>query len=148
MSLWPPPSRSHGGQSALLYTADHGENIYDDHRQLFLHASPIPSYYELHVPFAVWTSDAYRHAYPDIIETLHRNADAQAESSVSTFHTLLHIAGISSPRLQPDKSLASPTYHCSPRRYLNDHNEAVTLRRAGLTATDLTLLKKWGIMEK
>lgn len=140
--------RSHGGQSALLYTADHGENIYDDHRQLFLHASPIPSYYELHVPFAVWTSDAYRHAYPDIIETLRRNADAQAESSVSTFHTLLHIAGISSPRLQPDKSLASPTYHCSPRRYLNDHNEAVTLRRAGLTATDLTLLKKWGITEK
>ncbi len=140
--------RSHGGQSALLYTADHGENIYDDHRRLFLHASPIPSYYELHVPFAVWTSEAYRHAYPDIVEALRRNADAQIQSSVSTFHTLLHLAGIASPRLQPDKSLASPTYHCGPRRYLNDHNEAVTLRRAGLTTADLTLLKKWGITEE
>ena len=140
--------RSHGGMSTMLYTADHGENIYDDRRQLFLHASPIPSYYELHVPFAVWTSDAYRHAYPDAAEALRRNADAQAESSVSVFHTLLHLAGISSLRLQRDKSVASPDYRCGPRHYLNDHNEAVTLRRAGLTATDFTLLEKWGITEE
>ncbi len=140
--------RSHGGLSALLYTADHGENIYDDRRQLFLHASPVPSYYELHVPFAVWTSDAYRNAFPHIIDGLRRNADAQVQSSVSTFHTLLHLAGIVSPRLQATKSVASPDYHCGPRRYLNDHNEAITLRHAGFTAADLTLLRKWGVTEE
>lgn len=137
--------RSHGGLSAMLYTADHGENIYDDSRQLFLHASPIPSYYELHVPFAVWTSDAYRHTFPDINAALRRNADAQVQSSVSTFHTLLHLAGITTPRLQSDKSVASTAYRCGPRRYLNDHNEAVTLHRAGFTAADFSMLKKWGI---
>ncbi len=140
--------RSHGGMSAMLYTADHGENIYDDGRQLFLHASPIPSYYELHVPFAVWTSEGYRRAFPDITATLRRNAGAQAQSSVSTFHTLLHLAGIGSPRLQRSKSLASPDYRCGPRRYLNDHNEAVTLRRAGLTDADFDRLRERGITEE
>ena len=36
--------------SAMLYTSDHGENIFDDSRNLFLHASPVPSYYDMHVP--------------------------------------------------------------------------------------------------
>ena len=29
----------------------YGEDIFDDNRKLFLHASPVPSYYQLHVPF-------------------------------------------------------------------------------------------------
>ena len=32
---------------AMLYTSDHGEDIFDDSRHLFLHASPVPSYYQL-----------------------------------------------------------------------------------------------------
>ena len=42
--------------SAMLYTSDHGEDIFDDDRKLFLHASPVPSYYQLHVPFLIWMS--------------------------------------------------------------------------------------------
>ena len=34
--------------SAMLYTSDHGEDIFDDHRHLFLHASPVPSYCTVH----------------------------------------------------------------------------------------------------
>lgn len=45
--------------SAMLYTSDHGENIFDDDRRLFLHAAPKASDYELHVPFIIWTSDGY-----------------------------------------------------------------------------------------
>ena len=37
--------------AAMLYTSDHGEDIFDDDRHLFLHASPVPSYYQIHVPF-------------------------------------------------------------------------------------------------
>lgn len=39
----------HGGMSAMLYTSDHGENIFDDSHKLFLHASPRASEYELHL---------------------------------------------------------------------------------------------------
>ena len=49
----------------MLYTSDHGEDIFDDSRHLFLHASPVPSYYQLHVPFLIWMSDTYREAYPE-----------------------------------------------------------------------------------
>ena len=35
--------------AAMLYTSDHGEDIFDDSRHLFLHASPVPSYYQLHI---------------------------------------------------------------------------------------------------
>lgn len=43
--------------SALIYTSDHGEDIFDDNRHLFLHASPVPSYYQIHVPFFIWMSE-------------------------------------------------------------------------------------------
>ena len=54
--------------SALIYTSDHGEDIFDDNRHLFLHASPVPSYYQIHVPFFIWMSDNYRQRYPSLLE--------------------------------------------------------------------------------
>ena len=54
--------------AAMLYTSDHGEDIFDDSRHLFLHASPVPSYYQLHVPFLIWMSDNYRKNYPDLLK--------------------------------------------------------------------------------
>ena len=62
-----------GRNSAWLYTSDHGENIYDDNRKKFLHASPNPSEYELRVPLLAWTSSSYRSAYPEIISALRSN---------------------------------------------------------------------------
>ena len=47
----------------MLYLSDHGEDIFDDPRHLFLHASPVPSYYQLHIPFLIWMSDSYREAF-------------------------------------------------------------------------------------
>ena len=37
--------RATGCKSALLYSADHGEDIFDDQRERFLHASPNPTYH-------------------------------------------------------------------------------------------------------
>ena len=58
--------------AAMLYTSDHGEDIFDDSRHLFLHASPVPSYYQLHVPFLIWMSDTYRETYPEHWKTADR----------------------------------------------------------------------------
>lgn len=60
--------RAHGGMSAMLYTSDHGENIFDDNHKLFLHASPRASEYELHVPFLVWTSQSFQHQEPAVAQ--------------------------------------------------------------------------------
>ena len=50
-----------GTSSALLYCADHGEDILDDRRERFLHASPTTTAYQLYVASLAWFSDAYRH---------------------------------------------------------------------------------------
>ena len=113
-------------QSAWLYTSDHGENIYDDNRNKFLHASPNPSEYELRVPLLAWTSASYSSAYPDIISALRSNSGKCVSSSISFFHTMLEMGGIKTKNLDLTKSLADREYKVQPRLYINDHNEAVT----------------------
>ena len=113
-------------QSAWLYTSDHGENIYDDNRNKFLHASPNPSEYELRVPLLAWTSASYCSAYPDIISALRSNSGKCVSSSISFFHTMLEMGGIKTKNLDLTKSLADREYKVQPRLYINDHNEAVT----------------------
>lgn len=131
--------------SAMLYTADHGENIFDDHRNLFLHASPIPSYYELHVPFIVWLSDTYQKRYPSVYNTLQANKAKPIASSASVFHSMLSISGIATPYYADSLSVASKHLHSASRSYLNDHNQAVSLERAGLTTEDFQLLNHYHI---
>ena len=113
-------------QSAWLYTSDHGENIYDDNRNKFLHASPYPSEYEFRVPLLAWTSASYCSAYPDIISALRSNSGKCVSTSISFFHTMLEMGGIKTKNLDLTKSLADREYKVQPRLYINDHNEAVT----------------------
>ena len=114
--------------SAWLYTSDHGENIYDDNRKKFLHASPNPSEYEFRVPLLAWTSASYCSAYPDIISALRSNSGKCVSTSISFFHTMLEMGGIKTKNLDLTKSLADREYKVHPRLYLNDHNEAVEMR--------------------
>ena len=115
--------------SAWLYTSDHGANIFDDSRKRFLHASPNPSKYELRVPLIAWVSSSYASAYPDIVSAMRSNSLRPASSSVSFFHTMLHIGGIKTKSLDKTKSLSSQDYTPPSHLYLNDHNEAVEVRR-------------------
>lgn len=114
-----------GCMSAMLYTSDHGENIFDDSRQLFLHASPRASRYELEVPFLVWTSQSFNHCLPTTKTALGANQHKQIQSSRSAFHTMLDLGGISTRYRNNHQSVASPEYQQEPLLYLNDHDEAI-----------------------
>lgn len=111
--------------SAMLYTSDHGENIFDDNRKLFLHAAPKASDYELHVPFIIWTSGGFSKQYPDILKALGENRSKQVQSSLSAFHTMLGIGGILTRYRQDEYSVASEKYHPVKLLYLDDHDEAI-----------------------
>lgn len=111
--------------SAMLYTSDHGENIFDDNRKLFLHAAPKASDYELHVPFIIWTSDGFSKQYPDILKALGENRSKQVQSSLSAFHTMLGIGGIQTRYRLDEYSVASGKYHPTKLLYLDDHDEAI-----------------------
>ena len=111
--------------SAMLYTSDHGENIFDDDRRLFLHAAPKASDFELHVPFIIWTSDGFSKQYPNILKALGENRSKQVQSSLSAFHTMLDIGGIQTRYRQDEYSVASGKYHPTKLLYLDDHDEAI-----------------------
>lgn len=111
--------------SAMLYTSDHGENIFDDERSLFLHAAPKASDYELHVPFIIWTSDGFSKQYPDILKALGENRSKQVQSSLSAFHTMLGIGGIQTRYRLDEYSVASGKYHPTELLYLDDLDEAI-----------------------
>lgn len=134
-----------GTMSAMLYTSDHGENIFDDSRKLFLHASPVPSYYDLHVPFIVWTSQSYITEFPNITKSLTTNRTKDVENSVTTFHTMLHLAGIKTKYRRDSLSVASRHYFSGRRHYLNDHNLPVTLDKTGMNDEDFEMFRLKGI---
>lgn len=113
--------------ASMLYIPDHGEDIFDDKRNLFLHASPIPSYYQLHVPLLIWTSDIYGSLYPDVLKNLHKNK-IKASGSDCVFHTLLGLGGIKTTYLKDSLALTSDSFYPKVRHYLNDHNEPVELK--------------------
>ena len=111
--------------SAMLYTSDHGENIFDDDRRLFLHAAPKASDYELHVPFIIWTSEGFGKQYPGAWKALGENRTKQVQTSLSAFHTMLGIGGIRTPYRLDEYSVASGKYHPTRLLYLDDHDEAI-----------------------
>lgn len=131
--------------AALIYTSDHGEDIFDDSRRLFLHASPVPSYYQLHVPFLVWMSGSYRAAYPTKWTALIGNREKDISSSSSFFPTMLDVAGIETVYRNNSLSVADSAYAMKPRVYLNDHNEPRPLDDLGMRKEDFRMLDRKGI---
>ncbi len=127
---------------AMLYVSDHGEDIFDDSRNRFLHASPIPTYYQLHVPMIIWMSETFCKNHPQIKNATILNKDKNISSSSSTFHTLLQLAGIKTDQLVHKASLADITYTEPIRLYLSDRNEALPINISGIKSTDHNLLKQ------
>ena len=131
--------------SALLYSADHGEDMLDDDRERFLHASPTTTCWQLHVASLAWFSDAYRQNFPDKAAAAEANATVPATTH-ALFHTMADMASIRGNYIDTGVSLVNADYdRTRPRRYLNDHNEAVPFRKTGLSAEDMKVFRKFGI---
>ena len=95
--------------AAMLYTSDHGEDIFDDDRHLFLHASPVPSYYQIHVPFLIWMSDNYRKNYPDLFKNAEINRQ-NISSSASSSRRCWKLGGIDTPSRNDSLSVINASY--------------------------------------
>lgn len=135
-----------GCRGALIYAADHGEDIFDDDRGRFLHASPTPTYWQLHGAMLAWLSPQARAEEGEAYDRLVSRAHEYVTPSESVFHTLIDVAGIDTPLYSADKSLLSKTYHRPDAYYVTDRNEGVTLDNSGLKAADVALFKKMYIL--
>ena len=130
--------------ASMLYLSDHGEDIFDDARARYLHASPIPTYYQLHIPYIIWFSDDYRTVFPE----KYRMAISHGAYPVSTnsvFHTVLDIAGVRTSVSDSTLALTNPAFAVRDRMFLGDHDEPVPFWKVGLKKADFVMLDKWKI---
>lgn len=129
--------------SALVYCSDHGEDMFDDSRSRFLHASPTVTYYQLHVPAIAWFSKPYIGHYKYRVDAAGRNTMAPATTH-SMFSTMADIASIKCNYVDEKVSLVSPSYdYSAPRYYLDDHSKAVRFdARIGLGKEDAIMFEK------
>jgi len=130
--------------TAMLYISDHGEDILDDRRKLFLHASPIPSYYQLHVPLLMWFSDSYDDLWPEVRTNAQSHSELPVTSNV-VFHTMLSLGGVETPIRQDSLTVVSPDFRVTTRHYLNDHNDPRTFDKIGLKHFDMVMIDSLGL---
>lgn len=131
--------------SAMLYCADHGEDLYDDKRDRFLHASPTVTYYQIHVASLAWFSPRYRENFPGQVAAAAGNGMAPATTH-ALFHSMADMASIESPYVDHGVSLFSAMFdYGRPRYYLDDHSLAEEYPKMGLNLDDLENFRRRGI---
>lgn len=130
--------------ASMLYLSDHGEDIFDDARARYLHASPIPTYYQLHIPYIIWFSETYRNTYPEKYATASSHQSLPVSTN-SVFHTVLDLAGIKTAVADSTLAVSNPAFAVRDRMYLGDHDDPVPFWKIGLKDADFIMLDKWGI---
>lgn len=95
--------------SYMYYISDHGENLFDDEKRLFMHGFSNPSKYELEIPLIVWYSKEYKKKYPVKINELINNKNLKI-TGYDTFDTLLDLANIYYKGESGEKSFSNPSY--------------------------------------
>ena len=132
--------------SAMLYCADHGEDLMDNGSNNFLHSSPKTTYYQTHVAALAWFSPVYSDYFAEKVKVARGNKFAPATTH-SVFHTMADIASLSSPYIRYDVSLVDDGFdYAAPRLYVDDHNNAVVLdRNIGIDALQRTLFRRAGV---
>lgn len=91
------------GIRSLIYVSDHGENLFDDERELSVHGSYEGTIYEAHVPCFVWLSEEFKQAYPEKVAALEANLTKQVQSDV-IFYSLADLGGLDEI-VEPEKSI-------------------------------------------
>lgn len=89
----------------LVYTSDHGENLFDDNNRTFGHGGTVLTRYEKEIPLFIWYSSSYESSFPEKISSLKNNID----STVNTNHffpSLIDLAGVTIDNEKPIKSFA------------------------------------------
>lgn len=130
--------------SALLYLSDHGEDLMDDSRNMFLHCSPNPSYYQLHIPFLCWMSDGYKKVFPDKVARAEKHVTAPIASN-AVFHSFIDLAGIATHYMDSTYSVFSHAFREHPRHFISDHDAPVDIRDLRLRKEDIEMMRKYNL---
>ena len=107
--------------AVLVYLGDHGENLLDDERNMFLHGTYSGSEYEYHVPLFVWTSEAYRQAHEDKIAAMQGNKK-KVMTTMTLFDSLLDLGDIAYSQADSTQVISSAAMQADSLLYGLDAN--------------------------
>ena len=111
----------------MVYMPDHGENLCDDERRLWVHGSYEGTEYEYHVPLLVWYSDQFAERHAEQVEAMKNNRSKTVTSQV-LFHSLCDMAGLEEVT-DKRKSLLSPLLESQKEVHvINGRAEITTFR--------------------
>jgi glucan phosphoethanolaminetransferase (alkaline phosphatase superfamily) len=110
--------KSQSATSIVLYTSDHGENLYDDDRKLFQHIMRTPSKYEIAIPFFVWASDLFIASFPEKWSNLVKNG-RRPISNRQVLPTFVDLLGVNYEKKHFSASLLSSYAVDDPRFVLS-----------------------------
>ena len=98
----------------IVFTSDHGENLFDDERQRFMHAHSDASRWDLEVPLMFWGNAAFHALRPAQWQHLAEHRSLRVGHH-DLFPTLLDLALIRWTGEAMGQSLASPRFLPKPR---------------------------------
>ncbi len=101
-------------QSLLMYVSDHGENLFDDKKELVLHGSINPTKFEIEVPSLIWHSSNYNKKIVNQLQSLTK----KKVSSQIVFHTLSSLGGFKTKLHQDKNDLLSDSLITGNRLFL------------------------------
>ena len=133
-------------RSFLVYASDHGEDLMDDRRKRFLHASPLPTSHQLYVPFIFWYSDQYKECYESKINVTLQNSAYTVSSSANLFHTVADLASVKSEYINEEKAISSDKFKVAPLLYLTDHDGCIGVDQLPLKRLDIEFLKEYNLL--
>jgi heptose-I-phosphate ethanolaminephosphotransferase len=112
-------SRQTGSKSSLIYLSDHGENVYDTLDYAGHDYSRFLPDAIVEVPFLLWLSDAFVASYPAIDSMARQRIHAPFMTN-DLVHALLDLNMITSPLVNPEKSLFNRAWTPDSSRILED----------------------------
>lgn len=92
-------------RAILIYVSDHGDALGEDGN--FIRGGGMTKDYLRRVPLFVWTSSAYERGNPDYVRAMRTHSKLRV-SQEFIFPTILSLAGIRSPLVNPRRDLTSP----------------------------------------
>ena len=98
-----------GSDYTLTYLPDHGENLFDDCRELTGHGTNFTSA-SFHIPLFITYSDSYALSYPEKVEALLQNKTKPFVVGENLFQTVSDLAAISFTKKRTEWSIASKNF--------------------------------------
>ena len=121
-------SKKQNNSSFMLYTADHGTNLFDsDNNNLFGYGSMNPTKNETNVPMFFWSSEKFKQSFPYKFRALNNHKNLLTTND-NIFYTLADLSNINYPDYKRTLSLSDSTYIEPKERYMYLNNSYIKIK--------------------